>query len=197
MEAGRVAVKSRVGRERAREKRCSQDFFSSGQFFFLSLFFAPIFPKALALPARGPSLLLSSRLVSSLPPEPSLPSLLLLVSTARAVGFLAPMTTESTPLLPAAEPQPSKAIISPFRRLLLTSLLLSISFVCTVTPLLYSFRVFTCDEYYADHPPDEGAGDPCSRREIESATAKSISLMITLTTVSVSLRRTTQEDRGS
>lgn len=87
------------------------------------------------------------------------------------------VATESTPLLSSKPPptQPSVPWISPFHRLLLTTLALSISFVLTATTLLYSFHIFACQEYY-DKFPDVvllgGDGrDRCDRKEIDSAAA--------------------------
>lgn len=52
----------------------------------------------------------------------------------------------------------------------------SFAFGCTNTPIVYAYRKFTCDEYYTTHPPYKGHGDPCSVHDIESSTAKSLSL---------------------
>lgn len=54
----------------------------------------------------------------------------------------------------------------------------------TATPLLFSYRIFTCDDYYLDHPPYDGKGDRCAVKEIETRTAQSISVMVALSTVS-------------
>lgn len=86
--------------------------------------------------------------------------------------------SESTPLLANKATQPtaiagSTGLFSPFRRLILTSLLLSVAFVSTATPLLYQMKVMSrrvCD------------GD-CTPREVDRATATNISLMVTLTTL--------------
>ncbi|KAL8279700.1 hypothetical protein RQP46_008013 [Phenoliferia psychrophenolica] len=100
--------------------------------------------------------------------------------------------TESTPLLAGDASQSpvaaatSKQLISPFRKLLLTCLMLSIAFIYTATPLIYAFRTISCDNLYADGtlPPYEGDGDRCANHEVESKTASSISVMVTLTTFS-------------
>lgn len=92
---------------------------------------------------------------------------------------------------------------------LLCALLTSLSFGVTQVPLLYVFRLMTCDAYYEDHPsqqPPEGFltqslrssiwlaisdtptlnsffRDRCSVHEIESSTALSISVLGASTTV--------------
>lgn len=55
-------------------------------------------------------------------------------------------------------------------------LIRSFAFGCTNTPIVYAYRKFTCDEYYNSHPPYTGHGDRCSIHDIESSTAKSLSL---------------------
>lgn len=132
------------------------------------------------------------------------------------------MTTETSPLLPKTDSLGGSDALkgsrfSPYRRVLVASLFLSISFVfvsmsavaqgdvcyrgtrgtklnflsrprfrCkTATPLLFSYRTFTCDAYYDDHPPYEGSGDKCAIKEVETRTAASISLMIAISTVSL------------
>lgn len=108
--------------------------------------------------------------------------------------------SETTPLLSATTPNTkstSNSIFSPFRRLLLTTLVLSISFVLTATTLLYSFKIFACDEYYQNHPSNTytslnrgllnggvGGDKNCNIPEIDSITARDISIMVSATTLS-------------
>ncbi|KAJ6451120.1 hypothetical protein C8R47DRAFT_1329767 [Mycena vitilis] len=100
---------------------------------------------------------------------------------------------ERTPLLSTVAEQPRnlrrKGLFSPYRRILLATFLLSTTFAFTATPLYYAYRIFDCQEYYADpaHPPYEGKGDACAVKAIESHTAKDIAVMITLTTFSATL----------
>jgi len=87
---------------------------------------------------------------------------------------------------------------------LLSAFIVSLSFGVTQVPLLYVFRLMTCDAYYEDHPSQadphiirlsrsmlsyafpygnhatetkNGSGDRCSIHSIESSTALSISLL--------------------
>ncbi|KAJ7458488.1 hypothetical protein FB451DRAFT_1097610, partial [Mycena latifolia] len=99
--------------------------------------------------------------------------------------------TEATPLL---APAPNahlkrKGFFSPYRRVLLTTFLLSTTFAFTATPLFYAYRIFNCQEYYEDpaHPPYEGTSDACALPAIETGTAKDITVMVTLTTFSGTL----------
>ncbi|KAF7317432.1 hypothetical protein HMN09_00479900 [Mycena chlorophos] len=73
-----------------------------------------------------------------------------------------------------------------YRRVLLATLLLSTTFWFTSTPLIYSMRVFACDEYYSTpgRPPYEGEGDACAIPAIEATTASDIGYMSILTTFS-------------
>ncbi|KAI1615457.1 major facilitator superfamily domain-containing protein [Exophiala viscosa] len=82
---------------------------------------------------------------------------------------------------------------------LLCAFLTSLSFGVTQVPLLYVFRLMTCDAYFKDHPQHqpgslsllsyafgtstENTADRCSIRPIESATALSVSLLGASTTV--------------
>ncbi|GAA5896398.1 hypothetical protein JCM5296_002721 [Sporobolomyces johnsonii] len=97
--------------------------------------------------------------------------------------------SEATPLLakPApAKPASSRGLFSPLSRLLLTTLLLSISFVLTATSLLYGFREMSCEEYYRDGRHEWRGGedeDRCAVREVEGMTAREVSYMVTLTTI--------------
>ncbi|KAJ7607625.1 hypothetical protein DFH06DRAFT_1249778 [Mycena polygramma] len=101
--------------------------------------------------------------------------------------------TEGTSLLSRVPDEPRKlrrkGLFSPYRRILVATFLLSTTFAFTATPLYYAYRIFNCQEYYADpaHTPYEGSGDACAVKAIESHTAKDIAVMITLTTFSATL----------
>ncbi|KAJ7441921.1 hypothetical protein B0H11DRAFT_2095176 [Mycena galericulata] len=98
---------------------------------------------------------------------------------------------EDTPLLTKVgnEPLKRKGFLSPYRRVLLATFLLSTTFAFTATPLFYAYRIFNCQEYYEDpaHPRYEGTGDACAITAIDTVTAKDITVMITLTTFSGTL----------
>jgi hypothetical protein len=61
-----------------------------------------------------------------------------------------------------------------------TSFLCAMSFAFTQTPLIYAFRVMTCDEYYKTHSYG-GVGDRCALPRIEADTASSVALVGTST----------------
>ncbi|KAJ7166537.1 hypothetical protein C8R43DRAFT_1163301, partial [Mycena crocata] len=97
--------------------------------------------------------------------------------------------TEHTSLL-ARYPTPPdlkhRGLFSPYRRVLVATFLLSTTFWFTSTPLLYAYRIFNCEDYYADasHPPYTGTGDACALPAVETSTAKDISIMVVLSTFS-------------
>ncbi|GAB7363451.1 hypothetical protein MBLNU230_g3725t1 [Neophaeotheca triangularis] len=91
--------------------------------------------------------------------------------------------TESSPLLPKAgsaetqtpTPTPSR---SRLYLVLLTGFLVSLSFGVTQVPLIWIFRVMTCEAYYKQHPDQSLPGsDRCSIPQIEAATARAVSLL--------------------
>ncbi|KAF7349999.1 hypothetical protein MVEN_01301400 [Mycena venus] len=93
--------------------------------------------------------------------------------------------TESTPLLSRdVVDLKRKGLFSPYRRVLFATFLLSTTFWFTQTPIMYAYRIFNCDEYYADpaHPPYTGTGDACALTAVETSTARDISVMIILST---------------
>ncbi|KAJ7192512.1 hypothetical protein GGX14DRAFT_480004 [Mycena pura] len=95
--------------------------------------------------------------------------------------------SEDTPLLARRATDLSRPdLFGPYRRVLLATFLLSTTFWFTSTPLIYACRVFNCEEYYADpaHPPYTGTGDACAITAVETSTARDISVMVTLTTLS-------------
>ncbi|KAF7304197.1 hypothetical protein MIND_00651800 [Mycena indigotica] len=96
--------------------------------------------------------------------------------------------TEATPLLVAPTAKP-RDWFSAYHRILLATLLLSTTFWFTSTPVIYVFRVFSCQEYYADpsHPPYEGTGDACALPAIEATTSSDIGIMGLFTSISGTL----------
>ncbi|KAG9248995.1 major facilitator superfamily domain-containing protein [Calycina marina] len=91
-------------------------------------------------------------------------------------------TPETTPLLASGTIKKTTAPFSVLYRLLLCGFMVSLSFSVTQVPLVYVFRLMTCEAYYDDHPEHVGGGERCSVREIEAATARAVSLLGTSTT---------------
>jgi MFS family permease len=92
---------------------------------------------------------------------------------------------ESTPLLARVdskerEGKPSKPVLF---LLLLSAFLVSLTFGITQVPLLYVFRVMTCDAYYEKHTPDPNAIDRCAKHEIEAGAARAFALLSASTTI--------------
>jgi MFS family permease len=93
---------------------------------------------------------------------------------------------ESSPLLPRDEPKEreGKRGISVLFRALLCAFLVSLTFGITQVPILYAFRIMTCDAYYEDHEPDSNpAIDICAKREVEAGAARSFALLAASTTI--------------
>ncbi|KAF9701370.1 hypothetical protein EKO04_000335 [Ascochyta lentis] len=93
-----------------------------------------------------------------------------------------PDVDETTHLLPLLKPEDARAGsrgVSIQWRLMLCAFLVSLSFGITQVPMLYVFRLMTCDAYYEDerHVRDPTARDACARHEIEASTARSIALL--------------------
>lgn len=87
-------------------------------------------------------------------------------------------TTETTPLIARQEESaPRKALILPIHWILLCGFLVSLSFGVTQVPLIYVFRLMTCEAYYETHPGSSQAHDRCSIPEIEAGTARAVSLL--------------------
>ena len=89
---------------------------------------------------------------------------------------------ETTPLLSRTKSEEARAGPrgnSVQWRLMLCAFLVSLSFGITQVPMLYVFRVMTCDAYYEDphHVRDPTAKDVCAKHEIEASTARSIALL--------------------
>lgn len=92
---------------------------------------------------------------------------------------------ETTPLIPREEVEERdvKAGASVLFRALLCAFLVSLTFGITQVPILYVFRVMTCDAYYEHHTPDPNAADICAKREIEASAARAFALLAASTTI--------------
>ncbi|KAI4621405.1 uncharacterized protein J4E87_006621 [Alternaria ethzedia] len=92
---------------------------------------------------------------------------------------------ETTPLLPRDEPKPreEKVAIPVLFRALICAFLVSLTFSITQAPMLYAFRILTCDAYYEHHEPDPNALDRCARREIDAGAARAFALLASSTTI--------------
>jgi len=94
-------------------------------------------------------------------------------------------TEETTPLLPRDEPKEreGKRGVSALFRALLCAFLVSLTFSITQAPILYAFRIMTCEAFYEHHEPDPNADDMCARREIEAGAARSFAVLSSTTTL--------------
>ncbi|KAI4662912.1 uncharacterized protein J4E79_004223 [Alternaria viburni] len=92
---------------------------------------------------------------------------------------------ETTPLLPRDEPKPreEKTAVPVLFRALICAFLVSLTFSITQAPMLYAFRILTCDAYYEHHEPDPNALDRCARREIDAGAARAFALLASSTTI--------------
>jgi MFS family permease len=92
---------------------------------------------------------------------------------------------ETTPLLVRKEPKriDGKPGTPIFFLLLLSAFLISLTFGITQVPILYVFRVMTCEAYYEKHVPDPTAIDRCAKREIEAGAARAFALLAASTTI--------------
>jgi hypothetical protein len=104
---------------------------------------------------------------------------------------MAPPPSEATPLL-QRQPQPPPSDKPhrwprprPIDLLLLCGFLVSLSFSVTQVPIIYVFRLMTCEAYYQQHasdlPPFRGR-DRCALPAIEAGTARAVSLLGMTTT---------------
>lgn len=95
------------------------------------------------------------------------------------------LAEEATPLL--ARKGSKEAFVSQSNsiviRALLCAFLVSLTFSITQAPILYAFRIMTCDAYYEDHAPDVNAIDICAKREIEAGAARSFAVLAASTTI--------------
>ncbi|KAJ7767026.1 hypothetical protein DFH07DRAFT_808975 [Mycena maculata] len=122
----------------------------------------------------------------------TLPILIKRVSSQALIRAYSPTKTmsaptEDTPLL--VRDVKSRGLFNPYRRVLVATFLLSTTFWFTATPIMYAYRIFNCQEYYADpsHPPYEGTGDACAITAVDTSTAKDISVMVILSTFSATV----------
>lgn len=95
---------------------------------------------------------------------------------------------ETAPLLLRTESKEERAGsrgVPVLLRLMLCAFLVSLSFGITQVPMLYVFRVMTCDAYYEDerHKRDPRVKDVCAKHDIEASTARSIALLGASTTL--------------
>jgi hypothetical protein len=96
------------------------------------------------------------------------------------------LAAESTPLLDrrdSCNQKDAKPARSVLFLLLLSAFLISLTFGVTQVPILYVFRVMTCDAYYDEHPPDPTAIDRCAKHEIEAGAARAFALLSASTTM--------------
>ncbi|CAJ2505823.1 Uu.00g132170.m01.CDS01 [Anthostomella pinea] len=85
---------------------------------------------------------------------------------------------ETAPLLGGSDAAPKRAaLFSPATRILFAGFIISLSFSYTQTPILYTFHVMVCEEYYRHAPAYEGPGDRCSRNEIDAGAAAQLAIM--------------------
>jgi MFS family permease len=92
---------------------------------------------------------------------------------------------ETAPLLPHEEvkPEEGKWGNSVLIRALLCAFFVSLTFAITQVPILYAFRLMTCDAYYETHDTDPSLPDPCANREIEAGAARSFTVLAASTMV--------------
>lgn len=85
---------------------------------------------------------------------------------------------ETSPLLPRAEARDTTSDKSVLHRIFLCGFLVTLTFSITQVPILFAFRVMTCDAYYKNHPsPDPEVPDRCSVRDIEAGVAAAFALL--------------------
>ncbi|KAK7745095.1 hypothetical protein SLS62_009959 [Diatrype stigma] len=71
----------------------------------------------------------------------------------------------------------AKTIFGPANRILLAGFLMAFTLGITQVPIIYVFRLMECDIFYSHHPPFDGVGDRCHRREISAGTAEQVSVL--------------------
>ncbi len=87
-------------------------------------------------------------------------------------------STEASPLLPKdGESLVKQPWLKPIHRVLLCGFLVSLSFGVTQVPLVYLFRLMTCEAYYKKHSNAPSGGDQCAIPSIESGTARAVALL--------------------
>jgi MFS family permease len=94
---------------------------------------------------------------------------------------------ENTPLLPHTNSEQKERDgnpkISTQFLLNLSAFLISLSFGITQVPILYMFRIMTCDSYYESHTPDPSDSDRCAKPVIEAGSARAFALLAASTTI--------------
>ncbi|KUJ13212.1 MFS general substrate transporter [Mollisia scopiformis] len=93
-----------------------------------------------------------------------------------------PKVDETSPLLATEPSKPKKWGKSVVYCTLLCGFLVTLSFSVTQVPMIYVFRLMTCDAYYETHPEPGPGFDRCSNHEIEAGTARAVSLVGASTT---------------
>ncbi|KAJ7714805.1 major facilitator superfamily domain-containing protein [Mycena metata] len=98
-------------------------------------------------------------------------------------------STEETPLLAPKSVELKRNGISPYHRVLFAAFLLAFTCSFPWTTIVFLYRTFNCEEYYKDptHPRYTGPGDACAVGAIEAVTARDISLMGVIGTISGTL----------
>ena len=82
------------------------------------------------------------------------------------------------PLLAQKADSKQKSRLQPIHFILLCGFLVSASFGVTQVPLVYVFRIMTCEAYYDSHPdPPPGVRDRCAVHAIEAGTARAVALL--------------------
>lgn len=95
------------------------------------------------------------------------------------------LANEETPLLAQPEATGKKTWPrSVLYRAFLGAFVISLSFGVTQVPILYVFRIMTCEAYYDSHsPPTDRSVDRCARHEITAGTARAVSILGASTTI--------------
>ncbi|KKY15404.1 putative major facilitator superfamily transporter [Diplodia seriata] len=91
--------------------------------------------------------------------------------------------SETTPLLPAQAQQEKPKSKWVEARILLMGFIMSLSMSFTQVPMLYAFRLMTCEEFYKTHETPPPGHDRCAVHEIEAETARQVTLVGTSTTI--------------
>ncbi|KAH8754409.1 major facilitator superfamily domain-containing protein [Hyaloscypha sp. PMI_1271] len=90
--------------------------------------------------------------------------------------------SETTPLILSRTSKPKKYGRSIVYRALVAGFMISLSFSITQVPIIYVFRLMTCEAYYTNHPLPPPGGDRCNNHQIEASTATAVSLLGVSTT---------------
>ncbi|OJD28606.1 major facilitator superfamily transporter, partial [Diplodia corticola] len=93
--------------------------------------------------------------------------------------------TETTPLLAQKQPHDQDKREKKWveAKILLMGFIMSLSLSFTQVPMLYAFRLMTCDEFYKTHEIPPPGHDRCAVHEIEAETARQVTLVGTSTTI--------------